>query len=225
VHETRHGACRLLPPLTHEIADHVSEYAQAVAPIAEQVAHALASSSPGKIALTTPLSRANIAAVQKRGSKPRRSTSAAPAVKSMPTCKSCGTKLFNKTRQYCTACWTVTRAALQQQRAQSAYGVLAQARAEGRDPAQTTDARAKRRESLLAAKAAERDWGALGSRPAIREQQLYEQVLPRLAHVSLSKIERATGLSNSSCSRIRSGRMTPHPRHWDALAELATSEG
>jgi hypothetical protein len=38
--------------------------------------------------------------------------------------------------------------------------------------------------------------------------------------VPLSKIERATGLSNSACSRIRSGRMTPHPRHWDALAGL-----
>jgi CRISPR-associated endonuclease Cas1 len=219
-HETRQGACRLLPPLTHELAAHMAEYAQAVAPIAEQVAHALASSSPGKIALTTPLSRANIAAVQKRGSKPRTTAPAAP-VKTMPTCKSCGTKLFNKTRQYCTACWTVTRAALNDQRIQASRTAIAAARADGRDPSQTVEARVKRHESLLTAKAAEREWDAGGTHPVITEQQLYEEVLPRLADVPLSKIERATGLSNSSCSRIRSGRMTPHPRHWDALARLA----
>jgi hypothetical protein len=199
------------------------EYAQAVASIAEQVAHALASSSPGKIALTTPLSRHNNSAVQKRGNKPRTNATVAP-VKTMPTCKSCGTKLFNKTRQYCTACWTVTRAALHEQRAQNSYAVLAQARAEGKDPSQTAEARAKRRDSLIAAKAAEREWQAGGGHPAITEQQLYEEVLPRLLEVPLSKIERATGLSNSSCSRIRSSLMTPHPRHWDALAGLTTSK-
>jgi CRISPR-associated endonuclease Cas1 len=219
-HETRQGACRLLPPLSHELTSHMPEYAEAIAPIAEQVAHALASISPGKIALTTPLSRSNISAVQKRGNTPRRASSAAAPVKTMSTCKSCGPKLFNNTRQYCTACWSVTRAALQEQRAQSSYAVLAQARAEGRDPTQSAEAQAKRRESLVAAKAAEREWDAGGGRPAITEQQLYEEVLPRLAEVPLSKIERATGLSNSSCSRIRSGRMTPHPRHWDALARL-----
>jgi CRISPR-associated endonuclease Cas1 len=219
-HETRQGACRLLPPLTHELASHMPEYAQAIAPIAEQVAHALASSSPGKIALTTPLSRHNMSAVQKRGNKPRRSGSYAAPVKTMPTCKSCGTKLFNKTRQYCTACWTVTRTALNDQRIQATRTAIAIARAEGRDPSQTVEARAKRRESLVAAKAAEREWEAGGGHPAITEQQLYQQVLPALKDVPLSKIERATGLANSSCSRIRSGRMTPHPRHWDALARL-----
>jgi CRISPR-associated endonuclease Cas1 len=222
-HETRQGACRLLPPLTHELASHITDYAQAVAPIAEQVAHALASSSPGKIALTTPLSRHNMSAVQKRGSKPRLA-STAPAVKTMPTCKSCGTKLFNKTRQYCTACWTVTRTALNDQRIQATRTAIAAARAEGRDPSQTSEARAKRRDSLFAAKTAEREWDALETNPAITEQQLNEEVLPRLAGVPLSQLERATGLSNSSCSRIRSGRMTPHPRHWDALAELTTSK-
>jgi hypothetical protein len=161
--------------------------------------------------------------VQKRGNKPRRSATA-PPVRTLPTCKSCGTKLFNKTRQYCTACWTVTRAALNDQRIQATRTAMAVARAEGRDPSQTVEARAKRRESLVAAKAAEREWEAGGGCPAITEQQLYEQVLPALNDVPLSKIERATGLANSSCSRIRRGNMTPHPRHWDALAALATAE-
>jgi CRISPR-associated endonuclease Cas1 len=224
-HETRQGSCRLLPPLTHELASHMPEYAQAIASIAEQVAHALASSSPGKIALTTPLSRHNMSAVQKRGSKPRRSGSYTAPVKTTPTCKSCGTKLFNKTRQYCTACWTVTRSALNDQRIQATRTAIAIARAEGRDPSQTTEARAKRHQSLIAAKAAEREWDAGGGQPVIAEQQFHEEVLPRLTELPLSKIERATGLSNSACSRIRSGRMTPHPRHWDKLARLVGSPG
>jgi hypothetical protein len=60
--------------------------------------------------------------------------------------------------------------------------------------------------------------------PAITEQQLYEQVLPSLRDVPLSKIERTTRVSNSACSCIRSGPMTPHPRHWEALARLAAAD-
>lgn len=86
------------------------------------------------------------------------------------------------------------------------------------------EARSKRQESLVAAKGAEREWDAAGRHSLITGQQLYEQVLPRLAEMPLSKMERATGLSNSACSRIRSGRMTPHPRHWEALARLAARD-
>lgn len=32
----------------------------------------------------------------------------------------------------------------------------------------------------------------------------------------------ATGLTNASCSLIRRGLTVPHPRHWEAMADLAT---
>lgn len=221
-HETRQGSCRLLPPLTHELATWTTDYAAAIAPIAEGVAHALAASSPGKIALTTPLTRSNYSAAQQRRdtgrNQPRPVTS---AVDGMPTCRSCGQRLFNKNRQLCTACWPITRAALSEQRSRAGQVALAQARAAGHDLTQTASARAKRRDSLVATKAAEAAWAATGSRTVTTEQQLYEDVLPMLSSTPLSHIERATGLSNSSCSRIRSGKMTPHPRHWDVLALLA----
>lgn len=63
--------------------------------------------------------------------------------------------------------------------------------------------------------------GSSGSTSPVTEQQLREVVLPALGVVSLTDMQRATGLSNSSCSRIKRGLMTPHPRHWGALAELA----
>jgi hypothetical protein len=33
----------------------------------------------------------------------------------------------------------------------------------------------------------------------------------------------ATGLTNASCSRIRSGASVQHPRHWEPLAGLVPS--
>lgn len=223
-HETREGACRLLPPLTHELATWTTDYAAAVAPIAEGVAHALASSSPGNVALTTPLTRANYTAAQQRRQMPSSPPRpAASAVDGMPTCRSCGERLHNKHRQLCTACWPITRAALSKQRSQAGQVARAQARAAGQDPSQTPSARAKRSSTLIATKAAEAAWTADGSRTGITEQQLHEEVLPMLTTTPLSRLERATGLSNSACSRIRSGKMTPHPRHWDALARLAAT--
>jgi hypothetical protein len=39
--------------------------------------------------------------------------------------------------------------------------------------------------------------------------------------LTLKEIAAATGLSLVACSRIRSGARLAHPRHWDALLELA----
>jgi len=47
------------------------------------------------------------------------------------------------------------------------------------------------------------------------------QVYPRLREASLSQIAAAIGLSIAYASEIRTGRRRPHPRHWQALAELA----
>lgn len=46
-------------------------------------------------------------------------------------------------------------------------------------------------------------------------------ILPGLKAIPLATLVRATGLTKSACSRIRAGRIIPHPRHWDALTETA----
>jgi hypothetical protein len=74
---------------------------------------------------------------------------------------------------------------------------------------------------LLVAKAAEATWTANGSMPPFTERDLRERVLPALGAVSLNLMQQPTGLANSSCSLIRRGLMSPHPRHWEALADLA----
>ena len=57
----------------------------------------------------------------------------------------------------------------------------------------------------------------------ITMEQYQTEILPRLAHVPLPEIERVTGLSNATCSRLTRGLQVPNPRHWAALAALATT--
>ncbi len=219
-HETPQGSCRLLPPLTHLVAQALPDFAVAVAPLAEGIAHALAHSSPGPVLLRTPLSRGNYSAAQTPGSRSKsRRVPGSGAV--LPTCRTCGTQLYDRRRQLCTACWPVTRNAHAQLRTAASHTARATAIAEGRDPTQTATARTKRRDSLLAAKAAEAAWVSNGATCPVTERQLHDVVLPALREVSLTDMQRATGLANSSCSRIRRGLMTPHPRHWEALADVA----
>lgn len=48
------------------------------------------------------------------------------------------------------------------------------------------------------------------------------EIVPKLDGYSLSAIARATGLSVSACSRIRSGSQVPHVRYWNELLSLVT---
>ena len=194
VHETRTGACRLLPPLTHELAEALPGYAAAVAPFAEAVVHALAGSSPGVITLTTPLSRANTAAAQARGARSgnrRQEDDSAPR----RTCRSCGAELFGSARKLCATCWPAARTEYMRQ--------LGLARAKPREPKPTIE--------------------DVSGGYTLEQYQM--QILPCLAGVSLPAIERATGLSNGTCSRLRRGLQIPNPRHWAALASLAGLKG
>jgi len=219
LHETADGTCRLLAPLTHELAGDLPYYARAVAPHAEAIAHALAQAHPAPVRLRTPLTKANARAVQTRGGKRASAYDPKPPPAAAATCRTCGIPLHSNSRQLCDTCWPITRARLATERAARAVATRAAQRARGElDPAQTEQVRAKRRTSLVAMKAAEAAWVA--EHPdALRDPAWYaEHVQPHLAGVTLSRLQQVTGLSLSACSRIRNGDRLPHPRHWPALA-------
>jgi len=59
------------------------------------------------------------------------------------------------------------------------------------------------------------------SQPAWLTAEVYaEKIRPLLAAISTSTISSRIGVSRWYAGRIRSGRRRPHPRHWQALAEL-----
>jgi len=222
-HETREGSCRLVPPLTHLLVDAMPSYATAIGPIAESVAHALARTSPGKIQLRTPLTRANNTRSQIRGArsanrKPVPTVGPTP----MPTCRNCGVELLERRRQLCPTCWPVSRNAQATLRYQAGLAQREAARAAGRDPSQSPQAREKRKRTLVARHADEAAWAANGTPSTLTREELTTSVLPRLKDIGLRQIQEATGLSTAGCSMIRSGKRTPHPRHWAALAALVS---
>jgi hypothetical protein len=218
-HETRDGNCRLLAPLTHELAEQLPAYGRTVAQPAETVAHLLASSSPGRIDLATPLSRGNTAAQQVRG---QRSANRQPVASTAPArnCRTCGIQLADKTRQLCPTCWPVTRNKIATDRVKAANASLAAMRAAGTDPTNTPTAAAKRSASLSARKREERAWHTADEDESWTRERYEREVLPVFAGVPLSAIRQATGLSISACSRIRAGKLIPHRRHWEPLSSI-----
>ena len=59
--------------------------------------------------------------------------------------------------------------------------------------------------------------------PAWLTERIYvDMIQPRLRAISVSKVMSALGVSRPYAVAIRLSRRRPHPRHWRALAELAT---
>jgi hypothetical protein len=141
----------------------------------------------------------------------------------MPTCRVCGVALSERRRQLCPTCWPVTRSQLAGERARKGVAARAERLAAGDpDPTATEQATIKRSAALSNAKTAEVAWRR--ANPDVVPDPLVwtTRILPRLAGVPLSRIQQATGLSVSACSKIRSGKLMPHGRHWAALAQIAT---
>jgi hypothetical protein len=91
----------------------------------------------------------------------------------------------------------------------------------GRLAARTPEAQARRAKTQQRQNAALKGWLA-SSHPAWLDNEAYlKQIQPKLAGITRSAISSALGVSIPYAAEIRSGRRIPHPRHWEALAELA----
>lgn len=221
LHETRDGNCRVLAPLTHEIAEASAGWSVLAARLAEQVAHNLARSSGKPIALTTPLTGRAARTAQPRASTRRARRDPKPAAPPPASCRTCGETLTDARRQLCPNCWPITRARLASERVKAAQEALAAQRSAGVDPTNRPQAAAKRSESLSRRKREELTWVYQPDNEDWTKQRYVAEVLPLLADIPLSSIRQATGLSISACSQIRSGKLTPHRRHWEALHRLS----
>jgi hypothetical protein len=165
------------------------------------------------------LTRSNTRAAQERGLQPKgrkREFGSQPA----PSCRTCGVLLADRSRQLCPSCWSVTRRSLANDRAGLGLEVIARRRANGEDPTNSAEASAKRSASLSMRKREQLDWQPTDDHLLWTVERFKSEVLPVLGSLPLSAIARVTGLSVSACSRIRSGKLMPHARHWQPLSEL-----
>jgi CRISPR-associated endonuclease Cas1 len=216
--ETRQGACRLAPKFAAELAETLPAWRRHVGPIVEQTAHALANSTPTRLPLLTPLTRANHRAAwddrapSRRVHRPRSGNLVLPA-----SCRGCGGPVPDRRRRYCDQCRREQSATHVAGGREKAAAVLASLRAEQRDPAHGGHAAHIRGVKNAAHQRAVHAWKGEAPDPAV----FAAEILPGLRQRTVPDMVTATGLSQHYCSLIRLGKKVPHPRHWDALRSVA----
>jgi CRISPR-associated endonuclease Cas1 len=216
--EARDGNCRLLPPLTTALAESAQRWAKALGPVAEHAAWAFAhiqlpvgpierSTDKAPFRLRTPITQRNR----------MRSPSSTAAADTLGTrCKDCGQTLKNPKRTYCDACLPAQakRASLK------AVETQRQLRAIGEDRRMSPEVRETHRKNATQQHVLNSTWEA--AQKSIPSPAVYKrEIFPRIKALPVADLMAVTGLSASSCKHIRTGRMTPHPRHWDALKRIA----
>jgi len=217
--EASDGHVRLTAPLTHMLADTMPTWAEAVAPHAETIAHALADTVPGRTVKRTPLTSARRKSAARRVRPSRRRQSSPPLP--FPVCAGCGVLLGRRDESWCPDCRPAVR--VEALAAGRVAGSVARARrrAEGLpDPSQTAEVRARRGASVGRRDAEALAWDA--AHPGVVVDATgFAPIREALGAVTVGAISRAVGLSSGYASSVRRGEYVPHPRHWPALADLA----
>lgn len=203
--EQRDGNCRLMAPLAARLSETAPTWGRAVAPIAEWVARAFWSTIRKPDApFATRLTQRN-----KRKAKDAPSFPPVPdAPRPQTVCRGCG-KNIAVGRIHCAQCSI-----------EEATERIADAARLGRLAARAPAALIKQAASQRRHANARSSWDR-SSQPAWLTAEVFSRrIQPLLAGVSTSAIRSHIGVSRWYASQIRQG-CRPHPRHWQALAELA----
>jgi CRISPR-associated endonuclease Cas1 len=199
--ETRRGSCRLLRPLTHELAATLPRWRSELLPVASRVSRLLTDTPEPAVAVAqgTPAHPAGT-----RSKRPR----------TEPRCGRCGGPVPRRSRSYCDPCLKiVTRERYDKW---IAKGKEARRNATN-DPSQTPEAKARRGAAMTRRHRERFEWTAVADEKGVFERE----ILPRLQGIPLAELQRATGLSHTYVSAIRRGKYVPHPQHWPAFRRLA----
>jgi CRISPR-associated endonuclease Cas1 len=205
--EQRDGNCRLMGSFAVRLSETAQTWGRAVAPLAEWVAHTLASgiSKPNRyIGSPTHLTQSH-----RRGARDSATFLPAKAAPRPDTlCGGCGVRI-ERGRKHCALCTKPI-----------SKDNLTQVARAGRVAAQGAVAQARRADSQRRHEAAKRGWLA-SSLPAWLNNDAYQRkIQPRLARLTCPAIATTLGVSEPYAADIRAGRRHPHPRHWQALARL-----
>jgi CRISPR-associated endonuclease Cas1 len=237
--ETREGVCRVLPSLTHVLAETGPRWAKAIGQVAEKVARMLSQvREPSATILTSPVSTPVKSNTSRKSSKMRqlptpltqanrsagrdgvrRTSKSSVTRKSLDVpqrCQTCGSILESRERLYCDACLPERRAEWAPQLTAAGLQALIQKREASADPAHGGSPAKKRGQRVA------EQWRELAAWEEVHTTEadvgVYERVIqPYLAEVGLAAMMQATGLSRRYCWMIKTGQKVPHRRHWQAL--------
>ena len=227
--ETREGGCRLGSSLAQELAPTMSQWAKLVAPYAEGIARRVARLAKDGLGVAAPIGPApsqDRARVKVRV-KPIAAPVTPQALRSVPistaqnACRSCGAKLTIRKRLFCDQCVPERRREVLNTVGPAFQAAgrakLAAMRAAGRDPTMTPAAQRRRAATASAQRTAAVAWRDDGSLDRV---DFRRDILPELQCLPVRMIAEAMGCTASHGSKVRSGKLAPHKRHWKALLRL-----
>jgi CRISPR-associated endonuclease Cas1 len=242
--EDPRGVVRVLPPLSHRLAEAMPSYGAALAPVAERIRDLLASASPYDVATPSILTKVKHrrAAQQRRPSRRTPSPAKTPAERG-PGRKGVAPRAAVRQRPkdpeptprlplpVCSVCGKGLEREQDRTRRRGDYcpSCLADRRGEIGRAIQATPAdrrgsaaTATRRSAANAEhRLAQQRWELEHEGEVFDRDWYMREVLPGLQVIGLTVIATATGMSTSAASQVRSGRRVPHPRHWFALERIA----
>jgi hypothetical protein len=207
--EERNGNARLMSSLVSRLTETIPMWGRAIAPVAEWVAQALWNSTRSRSkddSIPTRLTQRR--RIEGRGNELAPSRSAAP--KQIRVCELCGAEGIRK--RYCRSC------AVEVSRENMSRVALI-----GHSKPKTPRVKA-RISKTLSDHAVANSWWSPSSLPAWLNKEFYVQKIQRqLKTVRVREIAQAMHVSQPYAAFIRSGRRSPHPRHWRALAQLVNA--
>lgn len=204
--EQRDGNCRLMGPFAVRLSETASIWRRAVAPIAEWVAKQLWTTTQKRT--QSKLAPTHLTQAHRREAKGKMIPAANPTPEPQNICLGCG-KGVGRGSTHCAVC------AVEVSRAK-----MVEIAKQGRLASKTPESRARLAATQRRQATARRNWNP-SSQPEWLTDEFYKgQIQPRLVNVTLSQIASAIGVSILYASDIRRARRRPHPRHWEALAEL-----
>ena len=206
--ERRDGNCRLMASFAIRLTETAQVWARAIGPVAETLVRHLWSTTRKRTHSDLPptrLTQSNRRDPVRILSQPTTPVVVTPKMENL--CRGCG-KPIRDGRTHCANCAVAT-----------ATDRLMNAARIGRVAARSSEARAKHSESERRHAKARSSWDA-SSQPAWLTSDVFSRkIQPQLANISTAAIRSNIGVSRWYASRIRQGHR-PHPRHWQALAEL-----
>jgi CRISPR-associated endonuclease Cas1 len=207
--ETREGNCRLMGSFAAKLSETASTWRKFVAPWAEYIARELWTTTKKR---TSSQALPPTRLTQQRRREVKGSTysvSSKRVVRPQRVCVDCGTNV-NPGHDRCKHC---------------ASALSTRALVEGAKAGRLLVRSAKARKSRIATKhrhdAARREWLQSGQ-TSISEEMFRTQIQPNLMEMTVSSIQKALQVSVVYASHIRRGKRVPHPRHWQALAEISS---
>jgi CRISPR-associated endonuclease Cas1 len=203
--EQRDGNCRLMAKFAARLTETSQPWRQAVAPITEWVSRKFWSTIPKtkkEFSLATRLTQSH-----RRQAKGGLSF---PAVKFTPrtqtNCAGCGAEISSRHKN-CELCAK-----------ENARIALTEVAKLGRIATHKPHAEALRAETMRRQEAGKKTWKASDLPDWLTGQIFREKIQPNLAGITIKSIALTLKISEPYASDIRSGKRTPHPRHWETLA-------